>query len=107
MTGPDQEVSIDFDELKKLVDGAKKIHLSLGSEKKVHEKEKPIRSWAFRSLVSIKKIPQNKIIEENDIWCKRPGTGIPSYRMKDVIGLKALKEIEPNQLISWSDLEKK
>ena len=107
MTGPDQEVSIDFDELKKLVDGAKKIHLSLGSEKKVHEKEKQIRSWAFRSLVSIKKIPQNKIIEENDIWCKRPGTGIPSYRMKDVIGLKTLKEIEENQLISWSDLEKK
>jgi N-acetylneuraminate synthase len=107
MTGPDQEVSIDFDELTQLVDGAKKIHLSLGSEKKVHEKEKQIRSWAFRSLVSIKKIPKNKIIEENDIWCKRPGTGIPSYRMKEIIGLKTLKEINENELISWSDLEKK
>lgn len=107
MIGPDQEVSIDFDELKQLVDGAKKIHLSLGSQKKVHEKEKQIRSWAFRSLVSVKKIPQNKIIDENDIWCKRPGTGIPSHRMKEVIGLKTLKEIGANQLICWNDLEKK
>ena len=107
MKGPDQKVSIDFQELKKLVDGAKKINLSLGKEKKVHQKEKQIRKWAFRSLVSIKKIPKNKIIDQEDIWCKRPGTGIPSYLMNDVIGLRTLKEIESNQLIDWKDLEKK
>jgi len=107
MKGPDQKVSIDFQELKKLVDGAKKINLSLGKEKKVHQKEKQIRKWAFRSLVSIKKIPKNKIIDQEDIWCKRPGTGIPSYLMNDVIGLRTLKEIENNQLIDWKDLEKK
>jgi len=107
MKGPDQKVSIDFHELKKLVDGAKKINLSLGKEKKVHQKEKQIRQWAFRSLVSIKKIPKNKIIDQEDIWCKRPGIGIPSYLMNDVIGLRTLREIEKNQLIDWSDLEKK
>ena len=107
MKGPDQEVSIDFYELKKLVDGAKKINLSLGKEKKVHKKEKQIRQWAFRSLVSIKKIPKNKIIDQEDIWCKRPGTGIPSYLMNNVIGLRTLREIEKDQLIDWSDLEKK
>ena len=107
MTGPDQEVSMNFDELKGVVDAAKKIHLSLGNEKKIHEKEKQIRSWAFRSLVSIKKIPKNKIIDENDIWCKRPGTGIPSYRMNEVIGMTALKDINENELISWKDLERK
>ena len=107
MKGPDQKVSIDFYELKKLVDGAKKINLSLGKEKKVHQKEKQIRQWAFRSLVSIKKIPKNKIIDQDDIWCKRPGIGIPSYLMNDVIGLRALREIENNQLIDWKDLEKK
>jgi N-acetylneuraminate synthase len=107
MKGPDQKVSIDFYELKKLVDGAKKINLSLGKEKKVHQKEKQIRKWAFRSLVSIKKIPKNKIIDQEDIWCKRPGTGIPSYLMNDVIGLRTLKEIDNNQLIDWKDLEKK
>jgi len=107
MKGPDQKVSIDFYELKKLVDGAKKINLSLGKEKKVHQKEKQIRQWAFRSLVSIKKIPKNKIIDQDEIWCKRPGIGIPSYLMNDVIGLRALREIENNQLIDWKDLEKK
>ena len=38
------------------------------------------------------------------IWSKRPGTGIPSKRMNEVIGKKAKKRIPRNTLIKWSDL---
>ena len=64
--GPDQSVSIDFQDLKQLVDGIRKIEVSLGDCKKVHKKEKQIRDWAFRSIVSVKDI-KGKIISADDI----------------------------------------
>ena len=38
------------------------------------------------------------------IWSKRPGTGIPSHKMDEVIGKIAVKDIENNTLIKWEDL---
>lgn len=103
--GPDQSVSIDFEELYRLVDGIRKIELSLGDQKVVHTNEKDIREWAFRSIVSLRKIKKGEIITQDMIWSKRPGTGIPSHRMDEVIGKKAIKDIEENTLLKWEDLE--
>jgi N,N'-diacetyllegionaminate synthase len=102
--GPDQSVSIDMRELAQMVDGIRKIEDALGSEKKVHDKEKQVRTWAFRSLVSLTDILPGQKITEDMIWSKRPGTGIPSYQMDEVLGKKAVKKIEKNTLIHWEDL---
>ena len=103
--GPDQFVSIDMNDLKLLVDGIRKISKSLGSEKKINEKEKEIRTWALRSLVVLRDIKEGDILLENMIWSKRPGTGIPAWQMNEVIGKKAKKFIKKNSLIKWEDLE--
>lgn len=103
--GPDQTVSIDFGELHELVDGVHKIEKALGSEKKVRPKEEPIRQWAFRSIVSIKDIRKDEVITEDMIWSKRPGTGIPSYKMEEVLGKKAKRDIQCNSLLSYDDFE--
>lgn len=103
--GPDQSVSIDFRDLASLVDGIRKIEAALGSEKTVHERERQIRTWAFRSLVSTRPIRRGEVIDQEMIWSKRPGTGIPSFRMDDVVGLRASRDIAENVLIAWEDLE--
>ncbi len=103
--GPDQSVSIDFMDLHNLVDGCQKVYKSLGSEKKVREKEKTIRNWAFRSIVSTCDIKAGTVITQDMIWSKRPGTGIPSWKMDKVIGKKAIKNIKKNVLILESDFE--
>jgi len=103
-SGPDQSVSIDFDDLTRLVDGTRKLKLGLGNKKHIHQREKDIRRWAFRSIVSTRSIKSGEIITQDHIWSKRPGTGIPSYQMQDVIGRRALHDIESNVLISWDDL---
>jgi N-acetylneuraminate synthase len=103
--GPDQSVSIDFTDLKNLVEGVRKIEKALGAHKKVHDQERQIRSWAFRSLVSVGEIRQGELIGKDQVWSKRPGTGIPSFRMAEVIGKKAKKTIPANSLIAWEDLE--
>ena len=104
--GPDQSVSIDFKELHELVDGIRKIKMALGSEKKVREREAGVRKWAFRSIVSLRDIGVGEIITDDMIWSKRPGTGIPSYKMEEVIGQRAIRPIKRNSLISYEDIEK-
>jgi N-acetylneuraminate synthase len=102
--GPDQSVSIDFRELAALVDGVRKIEAALGSDKKVHEREKPIRQWAFRSLVTTKSVTAGEVLSEDAVWSKRPGTGIPSHRMDEVVGRTARRDLPANAMIDWADL---
>lgn len=103
--GPDQSVSIDFHDLKQLVDGIRKIEASLGDQKAVHDKEQDIRTWAFRSIVSTRAIKKGEEITQDMIWSKRPGTGIPSHQMDDVIGKIANDDIPENTLLSWDQLQ--
>ena len=101
--GPDQSVSIDFQELHQLVDGIRKLEDALGSVKKVHPGEEETRSWAFRSLVTKRPIKKGQRIEEDMIWSQRPGTGIPAYRMKEIIGKYAAADIDENVLLKEDD----
>jgi len=102
--GPDQSVSIDFNQFANLVEGIRKIESSLGSEKFVHSKENEIRTWAFRSVVTTRPLPVGHTLEVGDIWTKRPGTGIPSAELPNLIGKKLLKSVEGNVLLSWDDV---
>lgn len=103
--GPDQSVSIDFKGLSQLVEGIRKIEVALGSERKVHDKEKQIRTWAFRSLVTTKLVKAGAVFTDQMIWSKRPGTGIPSFQMDRVIGKSARRDLPANTLLSWDDVE--
>jgi N-acetylneuraminate synthase len=103
--GPDQSVSIDFDDLAELVDGIRKIEAARGTRREVHGREKPIRVWAFRSLVTTRAIQGGEIITDDMIWSKRPGTGIPSHRMEEVIGRRAARDLDENILLGWDDFE--
>ena len=102
--GPDQSVSLDFKELAQLVDGVKKIQASRGSEKVVHEKEEKIREWAFRSCVTTQTIRKGEKLSYLNVWTKRPGTGIPSHQLEELIGRVALDDIQKDTLIKWENL---
>lgn len=103
--GPDQSVSIDFMDLYRLVDGIRKVELAMGNQKTVHYNEEPIRCWAFRSVVSTRAIQKGEVITQEMIWSKRPGTGIPSYKMNEIIGKVAVKNIDENTLLTYEDFE--
>lgn len=103
--GPDQAVSLDFSEFHDLVKGVRILEAASGKQKQVHEKERAIRDWAFRSIVSTRHIKAGETISEGDVWSKRPGTGIPSKRMVEVIGAIAATDIPENTLLSWDQIE--
>ena len=103
--GPDQSVSIDMRDLADLVNGVRKIESAMGNTKKVHEKERIIRQWAFRSIVTRCDILPGMIITEKMLWTKRPGTGIPSRELPKFIGRKAKCFINANTLLERDQVE--
>lgn len=102
--GPDQSVSIDMRDLRDLVDGTRKIEAALGSSKKVHERERQIRTWAHRSVVTIKDVASGSALTSEMLWTKRPGTGIPSKDMPKVLGRQAKRALPKDTILSWDDL---
>lgn len=102
--GPDQSVSIEPYELYELVKGVRRVEHACGSTKTIHELEKPIRSWARRSVVSLCPIPKGTTISPEMVWTKRPGTGIPAKHMDEVISKRATTDIPANHLIRWEEI---
>jgi len=102
--GPDQSVSIEPYEFYELVKAVRRVEEALGNKKTVHDREKQIRSWAHRSVVSIRPIAKGSQIAPDMVWTKRPGTGIPAKHMEEIISRTAVCDIPANHLIRWEDL---
>ena len=105
MKGPDSDVSIDFNDLEKLVYEIRLIEKSLGDERKINNDEKIIRSWAHRSIVTIKDIKKGEKFSEENIWTKRPGTGIPAKEYENILGKISNKNIPKDKLLKINDIE--
>ena len=105
LPGPDQQGSMEPKELEGLVKDIRAVEQSLGAAKKIQPGEQDVRDMALHSVVSVRDIEAGRPISAEDIWPKRPGTGIPAARMGDVLGRVALRAIPKDRLISWDDLQ--
>lgn len=106
LPGPDHKASLDPSELKDLVDEIRKVEQIFGSnEKKPTESEKEIMNLVRKSLVAHVKIPKDSIIKEDMIVIKRPGIGIQPYDIKKVIGKKAKRDINKDEIFQPNMIE--
>ena len=104
LPGPDQQGSMEPHELEDLVKGIRAIEQASGNAKRVLPGEQEVRAMAHHSVVSIKAIAAGATITADDVWAKRPGTGIPARQLGDVIGRVAKGAIEKDRQIRWDDL---
>ena len=95
----------DFSDLKYLIKGLRLLQNSFGTNKVVHKKEIQIRKWARRSIVTIRDIKKGDVFSLENIWSKRPGTGIPSKLLPKVLNKKSKKNIKANKLLKLSDFK--
>lgn len=102
--GADHAVSIEPGELHELVRGIRMIEAAGGSEKRVFEREQPIRAWAHHSVVTIAPVSAGELLSERNVWVKRPGTGIPAAEFDQVLGRTAARDLEANVLVRWEDI---
>ena len=105
LEGPDQSVSITFQDLARLVEARDRVWAARSDDKQVLPSEEEIRAWARRSLVYLRDLPAGHRIGEGDIWGKRPGTGVPSARMEDFLGCRLLIDARANTLLREEDFE--
>ena len=102
----DHWLSVDPGELKQLVENVRTINLSMGNGKKIALKcESKAKKFARRSIVANKNITKGEILTKNNIYFKRPGTGISPSLIKKVLGKIAKKEIKYDKLIKFKDLK--
>jgi sialic acid synthase SpsE len=105
LPGIDQKSSIEPDELKDLVDGVHSIYSALGNEKFINEEAKKVRYGFSESIVTINEIKKGDAFKEQDnIWVKRPGSGIPSYELSTIVGKKAARDLPKDYLLKRDDI---
>ena len=101
MEGPDHKASLEPDELKAMVSSIRHIEQALGSgEKTPSPSERKNITVARKSIVAKSSIKAGDILTESNITVKRPGTGISPMRWFDVLGTRAVKDFEEDELIT-------
>lgn len=100
LPGPDHKASLEPHELKTMVDGIRKVEIALGlNEKKPSEAELKNREVARKSIVAKVDIKAGDVLSEENLAVKRPGTGISPMKWLDVLGTKAVRNFEEDELI--------
>lgn len=100
LPGPDHRASLEPDELKAMVEGIRKIETALGSsEKRPSDTEIKNRDVARKSIVALRRIARDEVLTVDNITTKRPGCGISPMRWNDVLGTKAVRDFEEDELI--------
>ena len=103
--GPDISASIDYKQLKELIEGCNKIHKSIPGEKTPVKEELATMKFAFASVVSIKNIKKGEKLSYRNTWVKRPGNGdFLAKDLKKLIGRVANKNIRNNIQIKKKDI---
>ncbi|MCX6641681.1 MAG: N-acetylneuraminate synthase family protein [bacterium] len=104
--GPDISLSIEPHELKMLVDGSRAVYHARGGSKNILPLEQPVIDFAYATVVSIAPIQKGELFTEANTWVKRPGTGpIPARHLTQVLGRRALADIQPNRHIQPNEIE--
>lgn len=107
MPGWDHKVSANPEEMKIICFESKRIANSLGNGMKMVTEDEIAKQKKFRrSITTASNLKAGEEIKYNDIIFKRPGTGIPADRYKEIIGRHVCRDIEANKTIFWEDLVK-
>ena len=98
--GMDNEMALEPQEFSNMVQQCVNVHEALGNENRiVREAELEQRKKMRRSIVVTRDLKKGDIISESDLDVKRPGTGIPPEKMKELIGQYLKEDVECDTLL--------
>jgi len=100
MEGPDHKASLEPDELKVMVTSVRNVEKALGNGTKIPaESEKKNMTIARKSIIAERDIKKGELFTEENLTIKRPGNGISPMRWFDVLGQKASRDFQEDELI--------
>ena len=100
MEGPDHKASLEPRELADMVRAVRNIEAAMGSGIKAvspsEAKNKPI---ARKSIVAARAIRKGELLTEENLTTKRPGNGVSPMKWNEVLGTRAVRDFEYDELI--------
>lgn len=106
LPGNDHYHSMDPNDLEKIIKNVKLLGKIIGEhEKRPLESELIAIKYARRSIVAKVTIPEDTTIAADMLAFKRPGTGISTKFVDNVIGKKTRRRIKEDEIIKWAYLD--
>lgn len=103
--GPDASFSLEPEEMKEMVNLVRKAEKALGKPYYgLNVDEKKMKLFR-RSLFAVENIKAGEILTEKNVRIIRPAHGLEPKYSEQVIGKKALRDLERGTPISWKILE--
>jgi len=100
LPGPDHKASLMPDELKAMVRSIRNVEKALGDGvKRPSPSELKNKAVARKSIVAAKNIKKGEVFTKEKLTVKRPGTGISPMRWDEVLGQRARKDYQQDELI--------
>lgn len=100
LPGPDHKASLEPNELAELVAQARRVEAMLGTGvKAVADAERANIEVARKSIIAARAIAEGEVLTEENLTVKRPGGGVSPLLWDSVIGRKAIRAFEPDELI--------
>lgn len=100
MPGPDHKASLEPAELQAMVSAIRNIESALGNGRKEPSKsEKKNIAIARKSIVAKCDIETGEVFTEDNLTTKRPGTGISPMQWNQVVGRRAKRKFNSDELI--------
>ncbi|WDP93217.1 MAG: N-acetylneuraminate synthase [Desulfobacter sp.] len=105
LSGPDHKASLDVDELKQMVKGIRNVEKALGNgEKTPSPSETKNIAAARKSIVAACNILKGAAFTKSNLAVKRPGTGLSPMKWDEILGTKASRNYNTDDLIEEPDL---
>ena len=100
LEGPDHKASLEPNELKAMISAIRNIEIALGSSiKEPTESETSNIQIARKSIVAKSKIKKGDVLSDKNLSIKRPGSGISPMRWDKIVGTKAKKNYNEDELL--------
>nr|WP_297456539.1 N-acetylneuraminate synthase [uncultured Halomonas sp.] len=105
MSGPDHAASMEPGDFRRMIQAIRHVESARGDGRKrpapcEHANLDVVR----KSIAAGQNIAEGEIITRGDLTVKRPGTGLSPSMLEMLIGRRATRAIDADELIDWSDL---
>lgn len=107
MEGPDHAASLEPTEFKALVDGIRQVDQALpwtGPGRQASQGELLNRENLSKSVIAARAIEQGEVFTEDNLRVASPGQGLAPYRLPELLGKKAHRNLRTGDFLYEGDL---
>lgn len=107
MEGPDHLASLEPTEFRQLVEGIRQLELALpwqGPGRHASQGELLNRENLGKSVIAARDIPRGAVLEQGMLRIASPGQGLAPYRLPELLGKPAQRDITQGNFLFESDL---